>query len=35
MGAGEVHGGVMNAANILKPALVYGDVQVIRCDYIG
>lgn len=29
MGAGEVHGGVMNAANILKPALAHGDVQVI------
>ena len=29
MGAGEVHGGVMNAANILKPALARGDVQII------
>lgn len=29
MGAGEVHGGLMNAANILKPALASGDVQVI------
>lgn len=29
MGAGEVHGGTMNAANILKPALARGDVQVI------
>ncbi len=29
MGAGEVHGGVMNAANILKPALSKGDIQVI------
>jgi ATP-dependent Clp protease ATP-binding subunit ClpA len=29
MGAGEVHGGVMNAANILKPALARGDIQVI------
>jgi len=29
MGAGEVHGGVMNAANILKPALARGEVQVI------
>jgi ATP-dependent Clp protease ATP-binding subunit ClpC len=29
MGAGEVHGGVMNAANILKPALAKGEVQVI------
>ncbi len=29
MGAGEVHGGVMNAANILKPALAKGDIQVI------
>ncbi len=29
MGAGEVHGGVMNAANILKPALAKGDIQII------
>lgn len=29
MGAGEVHGGVMNAANILKPALSKGEVQLI------
>ncbi|WP_053957654.1 ATP-dependent Clp protease ATP-binding subunit [Inediibacterium massiliense] len=29
MGAGEVHGGVMNAANILKPALAKGEIQVI------
>ena len=29
MGAGEVHGGTMNAANILKPALARGDVQII------
>lgn len=29
MGAGEVHGGVMNAANILKPSLAKGEVQVI------
>lgn len=29
MGAGEVHGGVMNAANILKPALSRGEVQII------
>lgn len=29
MGAGEVHGGVMNAANILKPALARGEIQVI------
>lgn len=29
MGAGEVHGGVMNAANILKPSLAKGDIQVI------
>lgn len=29
MGAGEVHGGVMNAANILKPALARGGVQII------
>lgn len=29
MGAGEVHGGIMNAANILKPALAKGDIQII------
>jgi len=29
MGAGEVHGGVMNAANILKPALARGEVQIV------
>jgi len=29
MGAGEVHGGVMNAANILKPALAKGEVQIV------
>ncbi len=29
MGAGEVHGGVMNAANILKPALAKGEIQLI------
>jgi len=29
MGAGEVQGGAMNAANILKPALAKGDIQVI------
>ena len=29
MGAGEVQGGSMNAANILKPALAKGDIQVI------
>jgi len=29
MGAGEVHGGVMNAANILKPALSKGEIQII------
>ncbi|MGF7060433.1 ATP-dependent Clp protease ATP-binding subunit [Brassicibacter mesophilus] len=29
MGAGEVHGGAMNAANILKPALAKGEIQVI------
>lgn len=29
MGAGEVHGGVMNAANILKPSLANGEIQVI------
>ncbi|MCB2292016.1 ATP-dependent Clp protease ATP-binding subunit [Clostridium algoriphilum] len=29
MGAGEVQGGAMNAANILKPALSKGEIQVI------
>ncbi len=29
MGAGEVHGGTMNAANILKPALARGEIQII------
>jgi len=29
MGAGEVQGGAMNAANILKPALAKGEIQVI------
>ncbi|RBP44008.1 ATP-dependent Clp protease ATP-binding subunit [Garciella nitratireducens] len=29
MGAGEVHGGVMNAANILKPALARGEIQIM------
>ncbi|WP_352420567.1 ATP-dependent Clp protease ATP-binding subunit [Proteiniborus sp.] len=29
MGAGEVHGGVMNAANILKPSLAKGEIQVV------
>ena len=29
MGAGEVHGGAMNAANILKPALARGEIQLI------
>ncbi|WP_425447668.1 ATP-dependent Clp protease ATP-binding subunit [Dethiothermospora halolimnae] len=29
MGAGEVHGGVMNAANILKPSLARGEIQII------
>ena len=29
MGAGEVHGGVMNAANILKPSLARGGIQII------
>ena len=29
MGAGEVQGGAMNAANILKPALAKGELQVI------
>lgn len=34
MGAGEVHGGVMNAANILKPALAKGEIQVIGATTI-
>ncbi len=34
MGAGEVHGGVMNAANILKPALAKGHVQIIGATTI-
>lgn len=29
IGAGEAQGGVLNAANILKPALARGDIQVI------
>ena len=29
MGAGEAEGGTMNAANILKPALARGEVQII------
>ncbi|WP_105614625.1 ATP-dependent Clp protease ATP-binding subunit [Vallitalea okinawensis] len=29
VGAGEAHGGAMNAANILKPALARGEVQII------
>ncbi|MEG0371678.1 MAG: ATP-dependent Clp protease ATP-binding subunit [Clostridium sp.] len=29
MGAGEVQGGAMNAANILKPALARGEIQLI------
>ena len=29
MGAGEVHGGVMNAANILKPSLAKGEIQIM------
>lgn len=29
IGAGEAQGGAMNAANILKPALAKGDIQVI------
>ncbi|MCY6958081.1 ATP-dependent Clp protease ATP-binding subunit [Clostridium brassicae] len=29
MGAGEVQGGAMNAANILKPALAKGEIQLI------
>lgn len=29
MGAGEAQGGSMNAANILKPALARGEIQVI------
>ncbi len=34
MGAGEVHGGVMNAANILKPALARGEIQVVGATTI-
>lgn len=34
MGAGEVHGGVMNAANILKPALAKGEIQIIGATTI-
>ena len=34
MGAGEVHGGVMNAANILKPALARGEVQILGATTI-
>lgn len=34
MGAGEVHGGVMNAANILKPALARGEIQLIGATTI-
>jgi ATP-dependent Clp protease ATP-binding subunit ClpA len=29
VGAGEVQGGVMNAANILKPALARGEIQIL------
>lgn len=29
VGAGEVQGGVMNASNILKPALARGEIQII------
>ena len=29
IGAGEAQGGAMNAANILKPALARGEIQVI------
>jgi ATP-dependent Clp protease ATP-binding subunit ClpA len=29
VGAGEAEGGAMNAANILKPALARGDIQII------
>ncbi len=29
VGAGEAEGGAMNAANILKPALARGEIQVI------
>lgn len=34
MGAGEVQGGAMNAANILKPALAKGEIQVIGATTI-
>ena len=34
IGAGEAQGGAMNAANILKPALAKGDIQVIGATTI-
>lgn len=34
VGAGEVQGGVMNAANILKPALAKGEVHIIGATTI-
>ncbi len=34
VGAGEVQGGVMNASNILKPALARGEIQVIGATTI-
>jgi len=34
MGAGEVQGGAMNAANILKPALARGEIQIIGATTI-
>ncbi len=34
VGAGEVVGGIMNAANILKPALASGDIQIIGATTI-
>ncbi|MCY6484759.1 ATP-dependent Clp protease ATP-binding subunit [Clostridium aestuarii] len=34
IGAGEVQGGAMNAANILKPALARGEIQVIGATTI-
>lgn len=34
VGAGEVVGGIMNAGNILKPALASGDIQIIGATTI-
>ena len=35
MGAGDTHGGTLDAANILKPALAKGDIQVIGATTIS